>query len=107
MFNCMVFCFFSQQKLLYVLALSSDSSVGEESTCNAGDSGSIPGLGRSTGEGIGHALWYSWAFLVAQLVKNPPALQETWVLFVDWEDPVEKGKATHSSVLVWKILWTV
>ena len=56
-----------------------DSSVGKESTCNAGDPGSIPGSGRSPGEGIGYPLQYSWASLVAQLVKNPPAMQETWV----------------------------
>ena len=54
-----------------------DSSVGKESACNAGDPGSIPGSGRSAGEGIGYPLQYSWAFLVAQLVKNPPAMQET------------------------------
>ena len=76
-----------------------DSSVGKESTCNAGDAGSIPGLGRSPGEGIGYPLWYSWASLVAQLVKNPPAMQETWVRYLGWEDPLEKGKATHSSIL--------
>ena len=51
-----------------------DSSVGKESTYNAGDPGSIPGLGRSAGEGIGYPLRYSWASLVAQLVKNPPAM---------------------------------
>ena len=56
-----------------------DSSVGKESTCNAGDPGSILGSGRSPGEGIGYPLQYSWASLVAQLVKNPPAMQETWV----------------------------
>ena len=56
-----------------------ESSVGEESTCNAGDPGLIPGLGRSTGERIGYPLQYSWASLVAQLVKNPPVMQETWV----------------------------
>ena len=56
-----------------------DSSVGKESTCNAGDPSSIPGLGRSAGEGIGYPLQYSWASLVAQLVKNPPAMWETWV----------------------------
>ena len=56
-----------------------DSSVGEESACNAGDPGSIPGSGRSPGEGIGHPLQYSWASLVAQLAKNPPAMRETWV----------------------------
>ena len=56
-----------------------DSSVGKESTCNAGDSGSNPGLGRSAGEVIGYPLQYSWASLVAQLAKNPPAMQETWL----------------------------
>ena len=56
-----------------------DSSAGEESACNAGDPGSIPGMGRSSGEGIGYPLQYSWATLVAQLVKNPHAMQETWV----------------------------
>ena len=56
-----------------------DSSVGRESTCNVGDPSSIPGLGRSAGEGIGYPLQYSWAFLVAQLVKNMPAMWETWV----------------------------
>ena len=57
----------------------SESSVGKESAYNAGDPGSIPGSGRSTGEGIGYPLHYSWAFLVTQLVKNPPAMWETWV----------------------------
>ena len=56
-----------------------DSSVGKESTCNAGDSSSIPGLGRSAGEGIDYPLQYSWASPVAQLVKNLPAMRETWV----------------------------
>ena len=55
-----------------------DSSVGKEPTCNAEDPVSIPGSGRSPGEGIGYSLWYSWASLVAQLVKNPPAVRETW-----------------------------
>ena len=55
------------------------SSAGKESARNAGDPDSIPGLGRPAGEGIGYPLQYSWAFLVAQLVKNPPAMQETWV----------------------------
>ena len=84
-----------------------DSSVGKESTCNAGDSSSIAGLGRSAGEGIGYPLQYSWASVVAQLVQNPPAMQETWVRSLDWEDPLEKGKATHSSILAWRIPWTV
>ena len=56
-----------------------DTSVGKESACNAEDPGSIPGSGRSIGERIGYTLQYSWASLVAQLVKNPPAMQETWV----------------------------
>ena len=56
-----------------------DSSVGKESTCNAGDPNSIPGSGRSTGERIGYPLQDSWASLVALLVKNPPSMQETWV----------------------------
>jgi len=54
-----------------------DSSIGKESTCNAGDPGSIPGSGRSTGEGIDYLLQYSWASLAAQLVKNLPAMRET------------------------------
>ena len=56
-----------------------DSPVGKESACNAGDPGSIPGWERSPGEGAGYPLQYSWASLVAQLVKNLPAMQETWV----------------------------
>ena len=82
-------------------------SVGKESACNAGDPGSIPGSGRSAGEGIGCPLQYSWASLVAQLGKNLPAMQETWVPSLDWEDALEKGKATHSSILAWRIPWTV
>ena len=76
-----------------------DISVGKDSACNAGDLGLIPGSGRSTGEGIGYPLQYSWAFLVAQLVKNPSTMWETWVWSLGWEDPLEKGKATHSSIL--------
>ena len=76
-----------------------DSLVGKESTCNAGDPGSIPGSGRSAGEGTGYPLQYSWATTVAQLGKNLPAMQETWVRSLGWEDPLEKGEATHSSVL--------
>ena len=73
-----------------------DSSAGKESSCNAEDPGLIPGWGRYPGEGNGYPLQYSWAFLVAQLVKNLPAMQETWVQALGWEDPLEKGKATHS-----------
>ena len=84
-----------------------DSSVGKESACNARDPGSIPGLGRSAGEGIGYPLEYYWASLVAQLVKNQPAMQETPVQFLGQGDPLEKGTATHSSILAWRIPWSV
>ena len=60
----------------------------------------IPGSVRYPGEGIGYPLQYSWASLVAQLVKNPTAMHKTWVRSLGWEDPLEKGKATHSSILV-------
>ena len=83
------------------------SSAGKESTCNAGDPASIPGSGRSAGERIGYPLQYSWASLVAQLVKNPLAMWETWVRSLGWEDPVEKGTAIHSSILAWRIPWTI
>ena len=76
-----------------------DSSVGKESACNAGYPGLIPGSGRSTGEGIGYPLQYSWASLVAQLVKNLPAMQETWVWSLGWEDSLKQGKAAHCSIL--------
>ena len=84
-----------------------DSSAGEESACNAGDPGSIPGIGRSSGEGIGYPLQSSWASLVAQLVNNPSVMQETWVRSLGWEDLLEKGKATHSSILARRVPWTV
>ena len=84
-----------------------DSSVGNESACNGGDPDSIPGLGRPSGEGIGYPLQYSWASLVDQLVKNPLAMWETWVQSLDWEDPLKKGKATHSSILACRIPWTI
>ena len=67
----------------------------------------IPGSGRSAGEVIGYPHQCSWSSLVAQLVKNLPAMQETWVRSLGWEDPLEKGKATHSSMLAWKIPWTI
>ena len=92
---------------LSILFGSPDSSVSQESTCSAGDPSSILGSGRSPGEGIGCPPQYVWASLVAQLVKNPPAMQETWVRSRGWEDPVEKGKVTHASILAWRIPWTV
>ena len=80
-----------------------DSSVGKESACDAGDPGLIPGSGRSAGEGIGYPLQYSWASFAAQLIKNLPVMQEAWVRSLDWEDPLEKRKATHSNILAWRI----
>ena len=79
------------------------SSAGKESACNAGDPGLILGWERSPGEGIGYPLLCSWAFLMAQMVKNPPATWETWVQSLGWEDPLEEGMATHSSILTWRI----
>ena len=83
------------------------SSTGKESSYNAGDLGSIPGLDRSFGEVIGYPLQYSWASLVAQLVKTLPAMWETWVQSLGWKDTLEKGKATHSNILSWRIPWTI
>ena len=84
-----------------------DSSVGKESACNAGDSSLIPGWGRVTREGTGYSLQYSWASLMAQLVKNPPVMRKPGVRSLGWEDPLEKEKATHSSILSWRISWNV
>ena len=79
----------------YIYYALCHSSVGKESTWDVGEPGSIPGSGRSAGEGIGYLLQCSWASLVAQLVKN-----------LCWEDHLDKGKATHSSILAWRIPWT-
>ena len=76
-----------------------DGSDSKESTCSAGDPGWIPGSGRFPGEGTGYPLQYSWASLVAQTVRNPPAMWETWVRSLGWKDPLEEGMATHSSIL--------
>ena len=73
------------------------SSAGKESACNAGDPGSIPVSGRSPGEWIDYPLQYSWASLVA------PAVWQTWVQSLDWEDPLQEGMATHFSILAWRI----
>ena len=104
--------YFSQQSLFQLVSHSAwhfswstlymcfpDNSVGKESTCNAEDPSSIRGLGGSPGEGIGYPLRYSWASLVAQLLKNPPEMQKIRIQSLSWEDPLEKGKATHSSIL--------
>ena len=79
------------------------SSVGKESACNTGDPSSLPGVGRSAGEVVGYPLQHSWASLVTQLVKNPPAIWKTWAQSLCWEDPLEKGMATHYSILDWRI----
>ena len=83
-----------------------DSSVDKESACNAGYPSLIPGSGRSQREGIGYPRQCSWSSLMAQLVKNPPAMQEIPVRFLGQDDTLEKGNATHSSVLAWTIPWT-
>ena len=74
-------------------------SDGEESACCVGDLGSIPGLGRLPGEGTGYPYQYSWASLVAQMVKNMPSMRETWVRPLGCEDPLKEGMTTHSSIL--------
>ena len=96
----------SLSKTLYLIKGFPDSSLGKESSRNTRDPGSIPGLGRSAGEGIGYSLQYSWASLVAQMVKNLPVMQKTWVLSLGWENPLKKGTAAYSSALVWRISWT-
>ena len=83
------------------------SIVGKESTWNAGDPSLIPGSGRSPEERIIYPLKYSWASLVSQLETNLPATWQTWVWSLDCEDPLEKGKATHSNKLAWRIPWTL
>ena len=73
---------------------------------NAGDArdmGLIPGSGRSAGEEIDYPLQYSWASLLAQLVKNSPTVWETWVQSLGWEDPLEKEMATYASIPAWRI----
>ena len=84
----------------------SGSSAGKEFTCNAGDSSSISELGSSPGERIGYLPQYSWASLVAQIVKNTPAMQETCIQSLSLGNPLEEGMATHFSILAWRILWT-
>ena len=88
--------------MVTTIRASHNSSAGKESTCNAEDPSSIPGLGRFPGERIGYPLQYSLASVVALLVKNTPATWETWVRSLDWEDPLEKEKTTHSSILDWR-----
>ena len=96
---------FSKTPQMFALGFP-DSSVGKEPACNVGDPGLIPGSGRTPGEGIGYPLQYSWASLVAQMVKNPSAMHKTWVWSLGWEDALEKETATLSSILAWRIPWT-
>ena len=77
--------------------------MAKESACSAGNLGLTSVLGSSPGAGIGYPLQYSWASLVAQTVKNPPAMRESWVLFLGWEDLLEEGMTTHSGILAWRI----
>ena len=84
-----------------------DSSVGKESAFNAGDHSSTLGSGRSSGEGIDYPTPLFLGFSCGQLMKNLPALWETWIRSLGCEDPLEKGKATHSSIVAWRIPWTV
>ena len=91
--------------------MQSDSSLNilwhypsNESSLNVGDPSANPELGSFSGEGIDGPLQYSWAYLVAQMVKNPPAVWETWVQSLGWEQTLEEGMATHSCILAWRIL---
>ena len=82
-------------------------SVEKNMPGNTEDVGLIPGSGRSTGEGIGYPLQYSWASLVALLVKNPPAMRETLGSIPGLGRSPGEGNDTHSSVLAWRMPWTV
>ena len=79
------------------------SSAGKESTCNCRRPQFNSWVGRCPGEGIGYPLQYSWASLVAQTINNLPAVQETWVRSLDWEDSLEEGTTIHSSIPAWRI----
>ena len=97
-FSCYSRCIYIRNKIIWIFKYSIytfgflGSLAGKEYACHAGDPDSIPRSGRSPGEGIGSPLWYSWASLVAQLVKNPPAMWETWVWSLGWEDPWRREK---------------
>ena len=95
---------YSNKQYQYLLGFPG-SSAGKESACSAGDPNLIPGSGRFPGKG--YLLQYSLASLVVQLVEYPPAMGETWVQSLGWEDPLEKGTVTPSSILAWIIPWTV
>ena len=94
---------------LNIVAILKDlpgNSAGKESACNAGDPSSIPGSARSPGEGVDYPIQNSWASLVAQMVENMPAVWETWVWSLGWEDSLQEGMATNSHIPAWIISWT-
>ena len=93
----------SSSLYLYQLLGFLGSSTGKESVGNAGDSGWIPGSGSSPREGTVYPIHYSWASLVAQTIKNQAVMWETSVRYLSWEDLLEEGMATHSSILAWRI----
>ena len=97
---------FEHHYLLFGASLVAQLVKKKKAACNAEDPGSIPGSGSSPEEGIGHPLQYPWASLVTQTIKNSPGMWETWVRSLGWEDPLEEGMATHSSILSWRIPWT-
>ena len=102
----MILGFMNKDRITMLILDFPGSSAGKESACNAEDPGLIPRSGRSGGEGLGYPLQYSWASVVIQMVENLPAMQESWVRSLGWEDPLEVGMATHSSILAWRIPWT-
>ena len=91
------------QQILSIYLSLVVSSAGKKSTCNAGDPSLIPGLGRCPEEGIGYPFQYSWASVVAQMIKNSTAMWETWDWSLGLEYPLEEGMATHFSTLAWRI----
>ena len=99
MIQCMLAIWF----LVPLLLGPPGKSTGKESTYNVGDPGLIPGLGRSPGEGISYTIQDSWTLLVAQMVKNLPAMQEIWAWSLGWEDPLEESMAAYFNILAWRI----
>ena len=99
---CVCVCIYISN-LYYTHVGFSGSSAGKESSCNAGDLGLNPGLESSPGDGIGYPLQYSWASLMAQMAKNTLAVWKSWVLSLDWKDPLEEGMPLLSSILAWRI----
>ena len=88
---------------MHMYMASQVAPKGKESAPSVGDQSLIPGSGRSPGEGTGYPLQYSWISQVAQMIKNLPAVQETWVRSLGWKDPLEEGMETHPSILAWRI----